>query len=236
MRSNSVIQLLSFFILACGFTFLASFLPSINFYGVDVRTIICCMGPLLAGLFCYSVFKTENTYQISLTGVKPILIFPVFSLAILLPILLYKGLDRSAIIAVVINQLVIAFCEEFGWRHYLLNVTANCNRWLQAFIIGSIWVFWHFSYAVQPVEAILGKDLPILTGLLIAIPLLSVLAVLWGDLVMKTRSLLVPITAHSLLKFGDPITIGIVVVLLHSIQIFWYKLKPKKSDEMTLAS
>jgi len=223
---SAVVQLLSFFTLAFGLTFLAGLLQPIEIWTIDIRIILCSLGPLASGLICYRLFKTENTYRVSIGGVKPILIFPIFSLAILLPILLYKGVDRSEIIATILAQLVIAFSEEFGWRHYLLNVTSGYNRWLQAFVIGSIWVFWHFSYTTHPIEAILGKDLPLLTGLLIAIPLLSILAVLWGDLVMKTRSLLVPITAHSLLKFGDPITIGIVVVLLHSVQIFWSKLKP----------
>ncbi len=226
MTQKPILQLLVFFVLACGFTFLASKIGAGTVWRIDLGLVLCSLGPLLSGLICYRLFKTENTYKISLGGVRPMLIFPIFSISILLPILLFKGASIQEIVSAIVLQLVLAFCEEFGWRHYLLNVTSSFNRWLQALIIGTIWVFWHFSFNSAPVKAILGQDFPLIPGLAISVALLSVLALLWGDLVMKTRSLLVPITAHSVLKFGDPISIGVAVILLHSVQLFWKRLKP----------
>ncbi|WP_218160657.1 hypothetical protein, partial [Spirosoma endophyticum] len=53
---------------------------------------------------------------------------------------------------------------------------------------------------------------------------LSVFSFIWGDLVIKTRSILLPTVAHYLPKAGGTVSLSVVVALLVLIQVGWKRL------------
>jgi hypothetical protein len=226
MTKIKLLQSLAFFAIAYGLTFIFNrFLPQINLSGIDIKLIIVGFGPLLSGLICYQIFKTQNNYQISFIGVRPVITYAIIGIAILLPILLITKVSKEIIIFSIITQFIYSFGEEFGWRHYLLNLTNGMNKWVVPFFIGTIWFFWHYSLLDNPIKVITGQDIPIFAGIPLTILILSLLSFLWCDLTIKTKSILIPTVAHSITKYGDKTSILVVIFLLLLLQIFWNKLK-----------
>lgn len=223
---TKLIPSLTFFGIAFALTYTFDrFLPSILLTGIDFKLIIVGMGPLLSGLFCYAIFKTPNHYQISLQGSRPFITFTILGIAILLPILLNSNYSKETIIISIITQFTYSLGEEFGWRHYLLNLTSGMNKWVVPFFMGTLWFFWHYSLIDNPIKVLTGQDISVLAGIPITIFILSLLSFLWSDLTIKTKSILIPTIAHSITKYGDKTSIIIVILLLLLLQIFWKKFK-----------
>lgn len=236
MHKNKLIPLFTYFVLAFGIAFsLNRWLPDMRIVSVDLTAILTGLGPLLSGLICYRLFNLPNSYRITFSGVQPVITYAVLALMALLPVLFITKVPKTVIIASIITQFLYSLGEEYGWRHYLQNLTAGTSRWVWPFVTGTLWFFWHYSLVDNPVRVLTGQNLPPLIGIPVAILFLSLFSFLWGDLTVKTKSILMPAIAHSITKFGDGMSIGIVVTILLFLQIFWYKLKlgqPKqKRDE-----
>ncbi len=226
MTKSKFLQSLIFFAIAFILTFIFNrFLPELSILGIDLKLIIVGFGPLLSGLFCYQIFNTANEYQISFSGIRPAITYTIVGIAVLLPLLLITKQSKATIIFSIITQFIYSLGEEFGWRHYLLNLTKGMNKWIVPFFMGTIWFFWHYSLIDEPIKVLTGQDIPIFVGIPITILILSILSFLWCDLTIKTQSVLIPTVAHAITKYGDQKSIGIVILLLLLLQIFWNKLK-----------
>lgn len=226
MTKRNLLQALTFFAIAFGLTFIFNrFLSHIDFAGIDIKLILVGFGPLLSGLICYKAFNTSNNYQISLSGISPVITFSVVGIAVILPLLFINKFSKETIIISMITQIIYSFGEEFGWRHYLLNLTIGMNKWVAPFFMGTIWFFWHYSLIDNPIKVLTGQDIPLIVGIPLTILILSILSFLWCDLTIKTKSILIPTIAHAITKYGDKNSIGIVILLLLILQLSWNKLK-----------
>lgn len=226
MQKKTLISVLTFFVLAVILTFLINQFPPVHIWKIDITPILCGFGPLLSGMLCYQLFKTENVHQVNFNGLRPGITYGILGVAVLLPLLFINRLSKEAVLISILTQFVYSFGEEFGWRHYLQNATAGINKFVKPILIGTIWFAWHFSFIGNPIKVISGQDMPIVAGIPFCILILSILAFLWGDLVIKTKSILIPTIAHSITKFGDLYSVGIVLTLLLLLQIFWKKFNP----------
>lgn len=189
-----------------------------------MKDILCGWGPLLSGLICYKVFNVSNQYRISLNGAKPYLTWSIVFLALLLPFLTINTVSKRAILISVVSQFMYSFGEEFGWRHYLQNATYGLNPWGRYLLIGCLWFLWHYSFTDDPVRAMAGQQIPPLVGIPLSIGILSLFSYIWGDLISKTRSILLPTVAHYLPKAGGTMALGIVVTILIFIQVGWKRI------------
>ncbi|WP_460941526.1 CPBP family intramembrane glutamic endopeptidase [Spirosoma daeguense] len=142
----------------------------------------------------------------------------------LLPFLTINTVSKTTIFSSVVSQFIYSFGEEFGWRHYLQNATAGFKPWERYILIGCLWFLWHYSFTSDPVRAMAGQPIPSLIGIPLFIILLSLFSFIWGDLVIKTRSILLPTVAHYLPKAGGTVALGLVVAVLILIQIGWKRL------------
>lgn len=228
MNNSKLLPILVYFLGAFGLTFAFGYLPELTLGTIDCKDILLGWGPLLSGLVCYRLFKVPNHYAVSLNGAKPYLTWGIVFLALLLPFLTINSVSKTTILSSVVSQFVYSFGEEFGWRHYLQNATAGFNQWVRYPLIGCLWFLWHYSFTDDPVRAMAGQSIPPLIGIPMFIVLLSVFSFIWGDLVIKTRSILLPTVAHYLPKAGGSISLGIVVTLLILIQVGWKRVvKPE---------
>lgn len=221
MNKSKLLSIIVYFLGAFGLTFAFSQLPELRVATIDCRDILCGWGPLFSGLLCYQLFKVPNQYYISLNGAKPYLTWGIVLVALLLPFLTIYTLSKEAILMSVVSQFVYSFGEEFGWRHYLQNATASLNPWGRYLLIGCLWFLWHYSFTKDPVQAMSGQQIPALIGIPVSIGLLTLFSFIWGDLVIKTRSVLLPAVAHYLPKAGGSVTMGIVVAVLILVQLGW---------------
>ena len=223
MNKSRLLSIIVYFLGAFGLTFAFSQLPELRVATIDCKDILCGWGPLISGLVCYQLFEVPNQYDISLSGAKPYLTWGIVGLALLLPFITIHAGSKT-IISSVVTQFIYSFGEEFGWRHYLQNATAGFNKWGRYLLIGCLWFLWHYSFTNDPVQAMAGQPIPSLIGIPLFIGLLSLFSFIWGDLVIKTRSVLLPTVAHYLPKAGGTITLGIVVTVLILIQIGWKRI------------
>ena len=224
MNKGKLLPIIVYFLGACSLTFAFSQLPKLTLGAIDCKDILCGWGPLFSGLVCYQLFKIPNQYTISLNGARPYLTWGIVFLALLLPFLTINTVSKTTIFSSVVSQFVYSFGEEFGWRHYLQNATAGFNPWGRYLLIGCLWFLWHYSFTNDPVKAIAGQPIPSLVGIPLFISLLSLFSFLWGDLVIKTRSILLPTVAHYLPKAGGTVSLGILVTLLILIQVGWKRI------------
>lgn len=224
MKKGKLVPILVYFVGAFSLTFAFSQLPKWTIGTLDCTDILCGWGPLFSGLACYQFFKVPNQYTISLKGTKPYLTWGIVGLALLLPFLTINTVSKTTILSSVVSQFVYSFGEEFGWRHYLQNATAGLNAWGRYLLIGSLWFLWHYSFTKDPVQAMTGQSIPALIGIPLSVGGLSVFSFIWGDLVIKTRSILLPTVAHYLPKAGGTVSLSVVVALLVLIQVSWKRL------------
>ncbi len=219
-----IIQLLTFFLLAFAFSFLANRLPLSSFKGLDIKTILCGMGPLLSGILCYRIFKQPNSQKITIGGNRPYLAYGVLLIAASLPYLFSHAAGKQVLSLSIFSNLVYCAGEEFGWRHFLQNSLSATRRWLRPFIIAAIWFAWHFSFIDNPLQTLSPvQGLHPLAAAAVIYLFLSILAFLWGDITEKSQSLLFAITAHAVLKFGDMVTVASVLTLILVLHFSWKK-------------
>ena len=113
-----------FFVLAFALTFALNQLPPFTVAGVDLKSIVCGFGPLLSGIVCYKFFRTPNTHRISVGGVKPALTYSLVALAVLLPLLHPTKMAKSALLVVLVSEMVYSF----GGRIWLAALPSECDR------------------------------------------------------------------------------------------------------------
>ncbi len=225
-RRKVVVGIALFYVLAFGLTLLFAQAPATwEWGGVNVRLILCGWGPLLSGLLCYRLVRTENACGITLVGQRPLLSLGIVLLAIVLPILTARNASTATVVGLVATHFTYSFGEEFGWRHYLQNATSELNDWLQAVVIGVFWFFWHYSFLDDPIHSMSGGSLPQIVGIPLFILILSGFSLFLGKVVTKTGSILLPTVAHYVLKTGSVAAIGVVFVALIAIVVFWHRLK-----------
>ena len=221
MNKSKLLPIIVYFLGAFGLTFVFNQLPKYSIGPVDCTAILCGWGPLFSAFACYHFFRLPNEYAISLKGTRPYLTWGIVFLALMLPALTDKTASKTMILPPIVSQFVYSFGEEFGWRHYLQNATAGLNRWGRYVLVGSLWFLWHYSFTNDPVRAMSGQSIPGLMGIALSIGVLSVFSFIWGDLVIKTRSILLPTVAHYLPKTGSTLSLSVVVTLLILIQVGW---------------
>jgi len=80
--SKKLRDVVIFFAIAFGLTFLASQLPDLAAGTFHTKLLLCGFRPLVSGLICYRLLKTKNAIGISLLGTRP-----VFSVAVCIVLL-----------------------------------------------------------------------------------------------------------------------------------------------------
>lgn len=114
-----------------------------------------------------------------------------------------------------INAL-FAFCEEYGWRNYLVGALKGQKFWKAALFIGLVWGIWHAPLILE------GHNYP--QHPVAGVPMMCVFCILMGVLelyfTLKTRSVFVAAMMHGtinalagmvlfLVEGGSDLTIGL---------------------------
>ncbi len=222
MTKRTILSITSFFLMAFGLTFLISQLPTIMFFSVDLKDILCGFGPLISGLICYQLFKTTTTYSIG--GTQPLKAWLIVIISATTYILTNSKNGFGMNVFMAATQIIYCFGEEFGWRHYLQSATNDLNKWLQSFIIGLVWFGWHFSWLQEPIKAMTGQnmDAPLTFIIICAIIALSLLSSLLGSFMKKTHSILLPTILHFAVKSNIPTLIVALTLIIITI-VTWDK-------------
>ncbi|MBT4868044.1 MAG: CPBP family intramembrane metalloprotease [Planctomycetaceae bacterium] len=224
--SKKIRDVVIYFAIAFGLTFLATQLPDLAFGAFKLKLLLYGFGPLVSGLICYWLLKTPNAIGVSLLGTRP-----VFSVAVcIVPLttfcLTQTKHDLTVILVYALTQFVYCFGEEFGWRHYLQNATSFMNEWLQSFLVGLLWFSWHFSFLdLEDMSSKMrgGRDLPLWKFAPIMIVLLSLVSYLFGMMVKRSRSVLFPTVGHLLFK-TNLVTMIVTGCVMCAILVFWNRL------------
>lgn len=224
--NQRVLPIAVFAFLAFAFSWAVNqFMPAFIWHGVDFKEIMTGFGPALSGLVCYRVFGTPNTVKLSLIGSKPIVVYSITFLSLLLPILFMHKSNKLAFISLVLAQFAYTFGEELGWRHYLQNAVASLTKWQQALVIGPIWFFWHYAILNDPTTMLTGKPVPFYIGIPLFIALLVLLSKLYGDLVLRTQAVLLPLLLHYIGKVSNGYIMLTIYVLVLSVYLMWNKIE-----------
>ncbi len=223
MKNTAYLPVITFSVLAFLFSYTLSKLPFPSPAGIDLRDIACGFGPLLSGHLCYLLFKTPTTYSVD--GKQPLLVWSIVLIAVLTFMFTSTRQPLTDSLRYASLQLLYCFGEEFGWRHYLQSATRQLNSWLQAFLIGTIWLIWHYSWLENPVKAMLGQapDAPLPVLLLMMTVMLSLFSAFTGQVMRRTNALLLPVLLHFSLK-ANSVTLLVSVVLIVLVMINWGKL------------
>jgi hypothetical protein len=221
--SNKARDVVIYFAIAFGLTFLASQLPDLAIGACNIKLLLCGFGPLVSGLICYQLLKTKNAIGVSLLGTRPVFSVAVCIVPLATLCLTQTKHDLTVILVYAVTRFVYCFGEEFGWRHYLQNATSFMNEWLQSFLIGLLWFSWHYSFLEDMSSQLLGSDLPALIFPPIMIVLLSLLSYVFGKMVKRSRSVLFPTVGHLLFKTGL-VTMIVTGCVMCAILVFWNKL------------
>jgi membrane protease YdiL (CAAX protease family) len=216
MENKSIIAIITFFALAFGWSFWSSQMPSIPFYTIDVKELLCGIGPLLSGLCCFFLFKTPSDYSIDGQQIKVWFIVGIVGLTF---VLTNKAKEMSYTILLAISQIVYCLGEEYGWRNYLQAATNSFNRWVQPFLIGIIWFAWHFAWLDAPLKAMLGDgfNAPLGVGIVMGILSLSLFSMFLGWIMQKTKTLMFPVLIHFAIKTNTPtllVTLGLIFLAI----------------------
>ena len=212
-----------YFAIAFALTYLANKLPDLAIGTFNIKLILCGFGPLVSGLICYRWLKTRNAIGVSVLGTRPVFSVAVCIVPLATVYLSQTKHDLAAILGYALTHFIFCIGEEFGWRHYLQNATSFMNEWLQSFLIGLLWFFWHYSFLEDMSSQMLGADLPALIFPPIMIVLLSLVSFVFGTMVKRSRSVLFPATAHFLFK-TNLITMVVTACLIGVILVFWDRL------------
>lgn len=233
MKQN-LVPILSFFLLAFAFSWLVNeFVPPLTISHFDVKTILTGLGPMLGGFMCYALFKTPNTYRISLGGTRLWLSYGITVLAMLLPLFMSQKTNKVILIGSILTQFIYTLGEELGWRHYLQNVTSGFSKWGQASIIGVVWFLWHYSILADPTTMLTGQAIPFYIGIPGLIILLILLSQLFGSIVIRTQAVLFPTLIHYIVKVGPGLTILIITGIVLIAYLFWQKFSAKHESNST---
>ncbi len=221
---QAILPVLTFLLIAFAVSWLAThYVPVLVWQHIDVKEILTGCGPVLAGLVCYFVFKTPNTYRLSLAGSKPLVSCGLTALALLLPVLLSHKTDKTVIIGTVITQFLYTLGEESGWRHYLQNATSGFSTWAQALVIGTVWFFWHYAVLSDPTTMLTGQSIPFYIGMPVLILLLVLVSALFGRVVLQTQAVLLPTIIHYIGKVGDGTSVLVIIGLVIGASFVWQK-------------
>ncbi|MGI5214666.1 lysostaphin resistance A-like protein [Plantactinospora sp. CA-290183] len=115
------------------------------------------------------------------------------------PVLLLSSLAQSILLFVVI--LPLAFCEEWGWRGFLLPRLRPIGAWPALVLSGLIWGVWHLPGYVGPDRR---------PGLVPFLVFCVLLGILFGWLRLTTRSVWPSTVAHAA---NNTVVIGFVNVV-----------------------
>lgn len=226
MKNSAYLPIITFSVLAFLFSYTLNKVPFPSPSGIDLRDIACGFGPLLSGHLCYLLFKTPTTYSVD--GKQPLLAWGIVLTATLTFVLTSTGQPLIASLRYAGLQLLYCFGEEFGWRHYLQSATRQLNSWLQAFVIGTVWFIWHYSWLDNPVKAMLGQsaNAPLPIMLLITVVVLSLFSAFAGQIMRRTNALLLPVLLHFSIKTNSA-TLAVSVVLIVLAMMNWDKLSAR---------
>lgn len=224
MNQKTTVSIVTFAVLAGLLTFLASRLPAISVSTIDLREILCGFGPLVSGLICYRLFGTPTTY--SVVGGQPLKVWGISLVVALICLVTTPGDNKGATALMIVSQLLYCFGEEFGWRHYLQSATHPLHKWLQPFVIGGIWLAWHFTWLPEPLKAMLGSNFnaPLPVGLAIGALALSLFSMFLGWIMQKTNAVLFPTLIHFALKTTSPTLLAAVGLTVLAV-LTWEKFK-----------
>lgn len=224
MTKKSALSILTFFAIALGLTFVLSKCPTISFYSVDLKDILCGFGPLISGLICYRLFATSTTY--STAGTQPQKVWLIVLISATTFILTNSKKDFSFNLLFILTQILYCFGEEFGWRHYLQSATKQTNKWLQPLIIGLVWFCWHFSWLKEPLQSMLGQNFnaPLPIGIIAGILSLALFSMFLGWTIQKTNAVIIPTIIHFATK-SNSTTLLITIILVVASIITWDNIK-----------
>lgn len=226
-----VLPIFVFALLAFAFSWAVNqFLPALTWFDIDVKEIMTGFGPALSGLICYRIFGIPNTFKLSLVGTKPAVVGGIVFLSLLLPVLLSHQADKVGMTGLVLSQFIYTLGEEFGWRHYLQNAVASLTKWQQALIIGTIWFFWHYAILNDPTTMLTGKPVPFYVGIPLFVGLLVLLSKLFGDIVVRTQAVLLPVVLHFIGKVSNGYILLGAYILVVAIYLMWNRIEFRKQS------
>ncbi|SOD88855.1 CPBP family glutamic-type intramembrane protease [Spirosoma fluviale] len=229
MVTRIVLPIIVFAGLAFAFSWaINQYLPALTWLTIDGKEVLTGCGPALSGLLCYRLFKTPNTFKLSLAGSKPIVVYGITFLSLLVPVLLSKQPNPLAAIGLVLAQFTYTLGEEFGWRHYLQNAVATFNKWQQALIIGTIWFFWHYAILPDPTTMLNGQPLPFYIGVPVFVGLLTLFSKLASDVVLRTQAVLLPTVLHYIGKVSNSYSMLAFYILVLAAYLMWHKIEVKR--------
>ncbi len=161
------------------------------------KNVLYMSGPGLAALICFVRFRTTHVRTVTLWGTSA-----ARSLAAwLLPAVLLAGVYGSELhrdegwgrlVGLMTLGFVATLGEELGWRGFLQDALRPLPRGRRYFLIGVLWEAWHFTTRWGD-----GGALGVVVRVAFAALVLIVLSWLIGELVDRTRSVVVAVTMHA---------------------------------------
>ncbi|MCX6214202.1 CPBP family glutamic-type intramembrane protease [Spirosoma sp.] len=204
------------------------YVPPFTWLTIDGKEVLTGCGPALSGLVCYRLFGIPNTFNLSLAGSKPLVVFGITFLSLFVPVLLSKQPTTLTFVGLIAAQFAYTLGEEFGWRHYLQNAVAPFTKWQQALIIGTIWFFWHYAILPDPTTMLTGKPVPFYIGIPLFVGLLTLFSKLASDIVVRTQAVLLPTVLHYIGKVSNSYTLLTIYILVLATYLMWHKIGAKR--------
>ena len=192
------------------------------------RHVLYMSGPAIAALVCLRIFRSTHSRTVTLLGSSVLrsLAFWVVPAAILAAAYATElhrddGWDRW--FGLVTIGFVATLGEEFGWRGFLQDALRPLSRVRRYLLLGGMWEAWHFTTRWSD-----GHVGGAAARVALAAAVLIVLSWAFGELVDRTRSVLVAVTLHAWFNLafeassalpGSPIRAGCALVASSG---FWW--------------
>lgn len=154
------------------------------------------LGPALAALACFALFRRSHRRTVSLAGTSPVrsLVFwcgPALLVSLAyLPELSARG-AWGTVPALFVVGFVAILGEELGWRGYLQDALRPLTRGRRYALLGLAWELWHFTTRWGD-----GRVSAAVVRVALAVLVLVALSWIIGECVDRSGSVTVAVTLH----------------------------------------
>ena len=161
------------------------------------KHVLYMSGPALAALFCRVRFRATHVRTVTLVGtsVARSLAFWLVPAALLCAAYgseLSRDRGWERLLGLVTLGFVATLGEEFGWRGFLQDALRPLPRVRRYVAIGILWELWHFTTRWGD-----GGVTGVVARVALAAAVLTLLSWVFGELVDRTRSVVVAVTLHA---------------------------------------
>lgn len=220
------------------------------------------LAPFIAAIICIAVFKHKRAqlgglkFSLSLKVIERLILALILPLAIFIiamvsfnvyadSFVLLQSEDLSvSIFSVIIGQLIMAFCVEFGFRSYLQHIVeTKISTFFASILVGIMYAIWNiniafsFEYTLYNLlysfafSMIIGELIRSTKGRTIYIATLFHAAMSFG-LVFLFNEELGYVFSMKVIALSTAIVAAVYIILSYIIRIFFYFFTKRNLDEV----